>query len=100
MTKIQNRLLTKWVSQYVDPTVPAEIIKETVEELGQLHDDGKFTLSEESTYDFIHQIKREHGKIVECGGVEVMPSEDSSEPEDWDLINSGGLCNEEVEDEL
>ena len=57
MNRIQNKILTKWVSQYVDPTVPGEIIKETVEELGLLHDEGKFTLSEESTYDFIHQIK-------------------------------------------
>ena len=91
MNKIQNRLLTKWVSQYVDPTVPAEIIKETVDELGQLHDEGKFLLNEEATYDFIHQIKRENGRIVECEGVETIPTEEPTEPEDWDLIN----CSEE-----
>ena len=95
MNRIQNKILTKWVSQYVDPTVPGEIIKETVEELGLLHDEGKFTLSEESTYDFIHQIKREHGRIIECEGVEVLPSEEPTEPEDWDLIN----CSIETEEE-
>jgi|GEM_PF-2630427 len=99
MNKIEKRMLNKWVSQYVDPTVPGEIIKETVEELGLLHDEGKFTLNEESTYDFIHQIKRENGKVVECEGVEVLPSAEDGEPEDWDLINKGGLCGE-VEDEL
>jgi len=99
MNKIQDRLLTKWVSQYVDPTVPQEIINETVEELGLLHDEGKFTLNEEATYDFIHQIKREKGKIVECEGIEVLPSVEDSEPEDFALINEGGLCGE-VEDEL
>ena len=95
MNKIQNKILTKWVSQYVDPTVPGEIIKETVEELGLLHDEGKFLLNEEATYDFIHQIKREHGRIIECEGVEVLPSEEPTEPEDWDLIN----CSIETEEE-
>jgi hypothetical protein len=95
MNAFENKILTKWVSQYVDTTVPGEIIKETVEELGQLHDEGKFTLSEESTYDFIHQIKREKGKIVECEGIEVLPSVEDSEPEDFALINEGGLCGEE-----
>ena len=87
MTKIENKLLTKWVSQYVDPTVPPEIIKETVEELGLLHDTGKFTLNEESTYDFIHQVKRKNGRIVEFEGVETLPEIEATEPEDWDLIN-------------
>ena len=95
MNRIQNKILTKWVSQYVDPTVPAEIIKETVEELGLLHDEGKFILNEEKTYDFIHQIKREKGRIVECEGVEVLPSEEETEPEDYELISEGGLCGEE-----
>jgi len=95
MTPFENKILTKWVSQYVDPTVPSEIIKETVEELGLLHDEGKFTLSEESTYDFIHQIKRVNGKVVECEGIETIPEVEATEPEDWELISEGGLVNEE-----
>ena len=93
MNAFENKLLTKWVSQYVDPTVPGEIIKETVEELGLLHDEGKFLLNEEATYDFIHQIKRVNGKVVECEGVETIPEVEATEPEDWDLIN----CSEEEE---
>lgn len=87
MNVSENKLLTKWVSQYVDPTVPSEIIKETVEELGLLHDEGKFLLNEEATYDFIHQIKRENGKIVECEGIETIPEEEMTEPEEFEAID-------------
>lgn len=87
MNAFENKLLNKWVSQYVDPTVPSEIIKETVEELGLLHDDGKFLLNEEATYDFIHQIKRENGKVVECEGVETIPEVEMTEPEEYEAIN-------------
>lgn len=88
MNLTEKKMLNRWVSQYVDPTVPQEVIQETVEELEQLHEEGKFLFSESATYDFIHQVKRDKsGRVIECEGIETIPEEEMTEPEDWEAIN-------------
>jgi len=88
MNVSENKLLTKWVSQYVDPTVPSEIIKETVEELEQLHKEGKFLFSESAVYDFVHQIKRDkNGLITEFEGMETAHEDEMTEPEEFEAID-------------
>jgi len=58
MTKIQRKLLNKWVSQYCDPTVPQEVIDEKVNELIDLHSQNKFLVNEEKVYENMRGIVR------------------------------------------
>lgn len=88
MNQVEKRMLNKWVSQYVDPTVPGEVIKETVEELEQLHKEGKFLFSESAVYDFVHQIKRDkNGLITEFEGIETAHEDEMTEPEEFEAID-------------
>jgi len=83
-----DKLLSKIVTQYCDPTIPGEIINETVEELKELNKEGKVLLNEPAIYDFIHQIKRDReGHVVECEGIETIPEEEMTEPEEYEAIN-------------
>lgn len=83
-----DKTLYKWVSQYCNPTIPSEIISEAVEEIKELHDEGKILYNRESIYDFVHQIKRDKsGRVTECEGVETIPTEEMTEPEDFEAID-------------
>lgn len=83
-----DKYLFKIVATYCDPTVPSEIIKETVEEIKILHEEGKIAFNEEAIYDFVHQVKRDKGgRVIECEGVETIHEDEMTEPEDWEAIN-------------
>jgi len=85
MTKTQRKLLTKYVSQYSDPTVPQEIIDEKVDELEKLHDEGKFLLNEEKVYENMRgivRVKNPTDCIAEC---EADMDDNSDETEEEEI---------------
>ena len=84
MTKLQTKLLTKYVSQYSDVTVPQEIIDEKVSELSKLHDEGRFLLNEEKVYENMRGIVRVKNPvdcIAECEADMDDNSDDSGKYE-------------------
>ena len=79
MTKLQTKLLTKYVSEYSDATVPQEIIEEKVSELSKLHDEGKFLLNEEKVYENMRGIVRVKNPIDCIAQVEEDMDDDSDD---------------------
>jgi len=93
---MKDKTLYRIVSQYCDPTVPGEIIMQTVNEAKDLHEQGKLTFNEECIYDWMRgNVRGKNGAII------GKQSFEATEPEEWEAMDcsQGGIYGEQIREQ-